>query len=46
MIWKKNRLQVTWPDEIVPDSHLAIASMPGSINIATIIRVIALAVGL
>ena len=37
MIWKKNRLQVTWPEETDPDSHFAIASIPGSISIAAII---------
>jgi hypothetical protein len=44
MIWKKNRLQVTCPDDTDPDSHFAIASMPGSISIAAIIISIALAV--
>jgi hypothetical protein len=46
MIWKKKRLQVTWPDEIDPDSHFAMASMAGSISIAAIIIAMALAVSL
>jgi hypothetical protein len=37
---------VTWPEETDPDSHFAIASMPGSINIAMIIISMALAVEL
>ncbi len=37
---------MTWPDEIDPDSHFAMASIPGSISIATIIIAIALAVSL
>jgi hypothetical protein len=32
-VWKKNRLQVTWPEDMEPESPFAIASMPGSINI-------------
>ncbi|MDH3635163.1 MAG: hypothetical protein OES20_10690 [Gammaproteobacteria bacterium] len=44
MIWKKKRLQVTCPEETDPDSHFAIASIPGSISMAVIIIAIALAV--
>jgi hypothetical protein len=46
MIWKKKRLQVTWPDEIDPDSHLAMASIQGNASIATIIINMAWAVAL
>ena len=44
MILNKKRLQVTCPEDTDPDSHFAIASMPGSISIAAIIITIALAV--
>lgn len=44
--WNRNRLAVTCPEETDPDSHFAIASIPGSISMARTIITIARSVSL